>query len=114
MRLEARKYLFDIRLAADSIAVFCAGKSFEQYRSDELLRAAVERKFGIIGEALARLTKEDPEVAARIPEHPRIIAFRNIIVHGYASVDDRIVWGVIEADLPALRAALGQLLDKSE
>jgi uncharacterized protein with HEPN domain len=114
MRLEARKYLFDIRLAADSISVFCAGKSFEQYRSDELFRAAVERKFGIIGEALARLTKEDPEIAARIPEHRRIIAFRNIIVHGYASVDDRIVWGVIEADLPALRAALGQLLDKSE
>ena len=53
MRLEARKYLFDIRLAADSIAAFCAGKSFEQYRADELLRAAVECKFGIIGEALA-------------------------------------------------------------
>ena len=49
-------------------------------------------KFGIIGEALARLAKDDPEIAAQIPEHPRIIAFRNIIVHGYASVDDRIVW----------------------
>jgi len=41
MRLEARKYLFDIQLTADSIAAFCAGKSFEQYRADELLRAAV-------------------------------------------------------------------------
>ena len=110
MRLEARKYLFDIQQAADSIAAFCAGKNFEQYRADEILRAAVERKFGIIGEVLARLAKDDPEVAARIPEHPRIIAFRNIIVHGYASVDDRIVWGVIEADLPALRAAVRELL----
>src|SRR5207245_8315398 len=109
MRLEARKYLFDIQLDAYSIAAFCAGRSFEQDRTDEILRAAVERKFGIIGEALARLAKDDPEVAARIPEHPRIIAFRNIIVHGYASVDDRIVWGVIEADLPALRAAVGDL-----
>jgi len=119
MRLEARKYLFDIRhlfdirLAADSIAAFCAGKSFEQYRADELLRAAVERKFGIIGEALARLAKDDPAVAARIPKHPRIIAFRNILVHGYASVDDRIVWGVIEADLPALRAAVREVLSNT-
>ena len=61
----------------------------------------------------ARLAKDDPEVTARIPEHPRIIAFRNIIVHGYAIVDDRIVWGVIEADLPALRAAVGKLLGKT-
>lgn len=44
MRLEARKYLFDIQQAADSVAVFCAGKRYEQYRADELLRAAVERK----------------------------------------------------------------------
>jgi uncharacterized protein with HEPN domain len=114
MRLEARKYLFDIQVAADNIAAFCTGKSFEQYRSDELLRAAVERKFGIIGEVLARLAKDNPELAAQIPEHPRIIAFRNIIVHGYASVDDRIVWGVIEAHLPALRAAVGRLLDTAE
>src|SRR5437667_9808272 len=110
MRLEGPKCLFDIQLAGDSIAAFCAGRSFEQYRADELLRAAVERKFGIIGEVLARLAKDDPEVAARIPEHPRIIAFRNIIVHGYASVDDRIVWGVIEADLPAPPAAGREML----
>jgi uncharacterized protein with HEPN domain len=113
MRLEARKYLFDIQQAADSISVFCTGKRFEQYRADELLRAAVERKFGIIGEALARLAKDDPAVAARIPGHPRIIAFRNIIIHGYAGVDDRIVWGVIEADLPALRAAVKALLGET-
>lgn len=71
MRLEARKYLFDIQVAADSIAAFCAGKNFGQYRGDELLRAAVERKFGIVGEALARLAKDDPTVAARIPEYSR-------------------------------------------
>ncbi|HMA87309.1 MAG TPA: HepT-like ribonuclease domain-containing protein [Burkholderiales bacterium] len=110
MRLEARKYLYDIQQAANSIAAFCAGKTFEEYRADDLLRAAVERKFGIVGEALARLQKEDPGSAVRIPEHRKIIAFRNIIIHGYADVDDRIVWGVVEADLPKLRIAVAQLL----
>ena len=110
MRLEARKYLVDIQLAADRIERFCSGKRFEQYLADEMLRSAVERQFGIIGEALSRLAKDDPEVAAAIPNHGTIIAFRNILIHGYATVDDKIVWGVIENHLAQLRTAVGELL----
>lgn len=109
MQPESRKYLFDIRRAADSIATFCAGKTFADYRTDELVRAAVERKFAIIGEALVALRRCDPETAGRIPDCARIVAFRNIIVHGYADVDDRIVWGVIEQNLSPLRAAVDSL-----
>lgn len=110
MRLEARKYLFDIQQAADRIAQFCEGKTFEDYRSDELLRSAVERQFEIMGEALSQLARNDPEVAQRIKDHRKIIAFRNILIHAYAMVDDRIVWGVVEGDLPAVRASLVELL----
>ena len=106
MRLEARKYLLDIQLAADRVERFTHGKTFPQYLEDEMLRAAVERQFGIIGEALARLAKDDAEVAAAIPDYGKIIAFRNILVHGYATVDDRIVWGVVENHLAPLRAAV--------
>ena len=110
MRLEARKYLVDTQLAADRIERFCGGKRFEDYLADEMLRAAVERQFGIIGEALSRLAKDDPEVAAVIPDHGTIIAFRNILIHGYATVDDRIVWGVIENHLAQLRKTVGELI----
>ena len=110
MRLEARKYLLDIQLAADRIDRFSAGKLFEQYLADEMLRSAVERQFSVIGEALSRLAKDDPEVAAAIPDHAKIIAFRNILIHGYATVDDRIVWGVMENHLAALRSAVRDLL----
>jgi len=71
-----------------------------------MLRSAVERQFSIIGEALSRLDKDSPDVAAAIPDHGRIIAFRNILIHGYAAVDDRIVWGVIENHLASLRNAV--------
>ena len=64
MRLEARKYLLDIQLAADRVDRFSKGKTFAQYLADEMLRAAVERQFGIIGEALSRLARDEPEVAA--------------------------------------------------
>jgi uncharacterized protein with HEPN domain len=110
MQPEARKLLYDIQLAADRIDRFCAGKTFAQYQSDEMLRAAIERQFGIIGEALARLAKADPGAAAAIPDSGKIIAFRNILIHGYATVDDQIVWGVIENHLSALRGAIGRLL----
>jgi uncharacterized protein with HEPN domain len=113
MRLEARKYLTDIQTAAERIARFTEGKRFEHYLADEMLRSAVERQFGIVGEALSRLAQDSPDVAARIPDRAKIIGFRNILVHGYASVDDRIVWGVIELHLVPLRKAVAQLLASS-
>jgi uncharacterized protein with HEPN domain len=110
MRLEARKYLTDVQTAAERIARFTGGKRFEQYLADEMLRSAVERQFGIVGEALSRLSRDSPDIAADIPHHARIIGFRNILVHGYASVDDRLVWGVIENDLGPLKSAVERLL----
>ena len=71
-----------------------------------MLRAAVERQFEIVGEALVQLAKLDEKLAARISEHRRIIAFRNILIHGYADVDDRLVWDVVETKLPVLRREL--------
>ena len=52
MPRDARKYLYDIDQAAALIAQFTTGKNFEQYRKEPMLRAAVEREFEIVGEAL--------------------------------------------------------------
>ena len=106
MRPEARKYLWDASQASDRIARFVAGKTFQAYQADELLRSAVERQFEIIGEALSRLRTVDAETAASVPDSARIVAFRNLLIHGYATVDDRIVWGVVEGSLPRLREVL--------
>lgn len=75
-----------------------------------MLRAAVERELEIIGEALSRLAKLDPAVAARIREHRRIIAFRNVLIHGYSDVDDRLVWDVASSKLAALREDVEAML----
>lgn len=111
MRPESRKYLWDALQAADRIGRFVSGKTFEDYKKDELLRSGVERQFEIIGESLAQLSRLDSDTAASIPELSRIVAFRNILIHGYATVDDQIVWGVVEGSLPRLRAALARLLE---
>ena len=72
--------------------------------------SATERQFEIIGEALRRLSKDDPACAAQIHEHQRIIAFRNILIHGYADVDDRVVWDVLQTKLPTLLREVEGLL----
>ncbi len=85
-RLEIRKYLFDIQQACRLIGEFTAGKAFEDYKTESMLRSAVERQFEILGEALAQLSKADPELAAQIPDAGNAIGFRNVLIHGYAKV----------------------------
>jgi uncharacterized protein with HEPN domain len=79
-----------------------------------MLRLAVERAFAIIGEALSQLAKVDATLAAQISEHQRIIAFRNILIHAYAEVDNRIVWDVIQTKLPTLLQQTTNLFRKLE
>ena len=112
MHPDAGKLLWDAQQAAERVARFTANKSLAEYEADDLLRSAVERQFEIVGEALNQLSRIDATVATTIEVLPRIVAFRNVLVHGYASVDNRIVWGVIEASLPSLRAAINQLLSQ--
>src|SRR4029079_5662482 len=113
MHADARKLLWDAQQASERVARFTAGKTFVDYEADDYLRSAVERQFEIIGEALNQLARIDPDTADVIPELPRIVAFRNILIHGYASVDNRLVWGVIEGNLGSLREALRGLLAES-
>lgn len=75
-----------------------------------MLRAAVERHFEIIGEACSRLTKISPDTATKIPDLPRIIAFRNLLIHAYAKIDDQMVWRILQTDLPILRERVADLL----
>ena len=110
MQLETKKYLYDIQQAAERMSNFSAGKRFDDYRSDAMLRAAIERQFEIIGEALAKLIRMEQTIAGRITDHQRIIAFRNVLIHGYADVDDRLVWDIVEAKLPILRREVDALL----
>jgi uncharacterized protein with HEPN domain len=73
-------------------------------------RSAVERQFEILGEALAQLARLDATLAAKIPDLSEIVAFRNVLIHGYALIDRARVWRAVQDDLPALRAALDDLL----
>ena len=102
MKTEAKKLLLDIVEACQAIQQFNPGGSLADYSANAMRRAATERKFEVIGEAIVRLRELDAPVLAKIGEAPAIIGFRNRLIHGYDSVDDEIVWRVIQEKLPLL------------
>jgi uncharacterized protein with HEPN domain len=112
MRLEAPKCLYDIHQACRLVTPFITAKTFDDYASDALLRSAVERQLTIIGKALNRLMRLDSEVGCSITAARQIIAFRNILVHGYDIVRNEVVWGILENDLAALTCDVDALLGR--
>ena len=77
MQPESAAFLWDVRAAGVRITTFADGLTAASYAADELRKSAVERQLEIIGEALNRLRKADPDVAHRIPDISRIIGLRN-------------------------------------
>jgi uncharacterized protein with HEPN domain len=110
LRPETAKLLWDAREACRLVLEFAAGRSFDDYEESALLRSAVERQLDVVGEALRRLSRLDPETAARIPELESVVGFRNVLAHGYDAVSDRVAWDVVRNDVPALAKALEGLL----
>jgi uncharacterized protein with HEPN domain len=114
MERDPRAYLWDVKQAANAIVRFSAGLDATGYAENPLVRAAVERQFEIIGEALNRLWKIAPDLARRIPHIRDIIGFRNVLIHGYAAIDDARVWHIKETSLPGLPDAVSALLVELE
>ncbi len=112
MDAKSPRWLGDISHHSAFIIDACAGRSVDDYASDEMLRLAVERSFEIIGEALNRLHRHDPDLAAKISHSSAIIGFRNILAHGYDIVEEAQVWKVIIEDLPVLRNEVDALLSE--
>lgn len=102
MQHDNMMLLEDIRQASEKILEFTHGKTLSKYQQDSMCRSAVERQFEIIGESLNRLYKSDPDTASKITNYSRIIAFKNILIHGYDVVEDAVVWDIISDYLPGL------------
>jgi uncharacterized protein with HEPN domain len=112
MKREVNKLLFDISVSVNEIGTYLGEKKiFSEYKKNKLVRRAVERELEIIGEAMKRLLEIEPEI--KITDKRKIVSFRNRISHGYDSIDEETVWGIIINYLPVLQIEVDNLLDEN-
>lgn len=110
MQPKALKYLLDIQSLIVELDAFKAlvGNDFFQYRNQLVVKRAVERDLEIIGEAVKELIQLEPEV--KITSTKKIIGFRNLLAHAYDSIEDELVWGILQKDVSQLKQDIEALL----
>ena len=96
--------------ALERVPRFLGERTLSDYLADDLCQSAVERQLEIAGDALGRLRRLDPALFARIPDGPVIVAFRNVLAHGYATLDHRRVFDAATNKVMGLVQVLEQLL----
>jgi len=99
---KSKKYLSDILMAIDLIEKFTVDIiDFNAYQNDLKTQSAVERQLAIIGEALNKFKKQAPNI--ELEHDKQIIGFRNRLIHAYDSIDNSIVWAVLNRHLIKLK-----------
>jgi uncharacterized protein with HEPN domain len=114
MNEKVLKCLYDIQLALVETDSFVASipNDFEEYVRHPIIKRAVERNLEIVGEAVNRILKEDPNFP--IDNARRIIGLRNQIIHGYDTVSDENIWAILKNHLPKLGIEVSELIKNKE
>ena len=107
------KSLEDIKKSISNIELFCESRprEFKTFCDDICFRSAVQWEIAIIGEAMNRILKIEPDIA--ITSARRIVNTRNFLIHAYDSLREDLIWGIVINHLPLLKEEVMGLLDKS-
>ncbi len=112
MPRDARAYLADIVEPDDAIGAAARGLDHAGYEGSRLVRSSAEREFIIIGEAVAALARIMPETFGANMRARRIVGLRNRLTHEYATVDDALVWAIVEREVPVIRRECAALIQR--
>jgi uncharacterized protein with HEPN domain len=114
MNERVLKSLFDIKIAINEIESFLPSDklTYTEYKSNLILKRAIERNLEIIGESMSRIIKQDPGFP--IQEAQRIVGLRNQIIHAYDSISDENIWAIIINHLPKLKSEVEKLTEDYE
>lgn len=107
-----KTWLYDILNSINEIESYFVEtpKMFEIYQNDLKTKRAIERNIEIIGEAMSRILKENNSI--EISNSRKIVDVRNRIIHGYDSVSDDVIWGIVIKNLPVLKTEVSQLINE--
>ncbi len=83
-------------------------KRFDYFVSDLFYLRAVQMNIAIIGEAMSRILKEQPGI--NISSARKIVNTRNYVIHGYDSLREDILWGIVVKDIQVLKSEIQALM----
>lgn len=108
------KWLYDIQNAILEIYSYLEDvpEDYKTYSTNIILKRAIERDLEIIGEAVNRILKEDPEFP--LDNAKKIISLRNHIIHSYDNISDENIWAIIQNHLPILKKQADDLIDNEK
>jgi uncharacterized protein with HEPN domain len=109
---EKLKYLLDIQsiiLELDKILTFLEN-DYTNFSTNFIAIRAVERELMIIGEAINKLKKIEPDLS--ISNSNQIIGLRNMIVHAYDAIDPTLLWKILIKDLPVLKIEIQTMISQ--
>ena len=109
MKPREKAYLLHIRDAITAVELYGSAHSYEQFIESSWDQAALARHLEIIGEAASQLPDEYKKLHQEIPWR-RISDFRNVLIHEYFAVDPKLIWEIIEKDIPTLKKQIENLL----
>ncbi|MDI6778611.1 MAG: DUF86 domain-containing protein [Bacteroidota bacterium] len=101
-------HIFDAIL---EIETYIKKSSFEDFQNNSMMQFACIKQLEIVGEAANRLSDHFKNLYTEI-EWREIVGMRNILIHEYFGVDEKIVWGIINRDIPELKIKVEQILDQ--
>ena len=110
-QFDIKACLTDIEQAIQEINEFLpVERNYIAFQNDLKTRKAIERNIEIIGEAMDRILKTDPDF--RITDSRKIVDTRNRIIHGYDSVSADVIWLIVNRYLPILESEVKELLKR--
>ncbi len=108
------KHCQDILSAISDIEIATSrfGKQYEIFTSDIVFRRFIERNIEIMGEAMNRILKVQPDLEVTAPR--KIVDTRNFVIHAYDSLKPEILWAIVVNHLPRLKAELQAIVDSTD
>ncbi|MEW5946404.1 MAG: DUF86 domain-containing protein [bacterium] len=99
-------YLSHVTEAVEKIIQFTTGRTWDDFRKDEMMQGAVIHQLMILGEAANKVSEDTQERMSELPWRD-MVAMRNKLIHDYFHVRLEEIWRTVQEDIPNLKNILG-------